>query len=219
MVNKILNYNLLYRIVSAAVLIPIVLYITYIGDMAFTVMLFFIVMLMSFEWQRMIPEREFGAWKWRAMGVAYIIIPIVSFVWLRDGEFGYIGIMWLLFTVWGADSMAFFCGKLIGGAKLSKISPNKTWAGLFGALIGGTLFGVGVLVYFAVEITVSQVFYSFVVASLSQCGDLFESAIKRRLNVKDTGNVIPGHGGILDRLDSMIFSVVFVVLIVIFNLW
>ena len=143
-------------------------------------------------------------------GVVYIIIPAISFLWLRDGDYGYVGVIWLLITVWSADSIAFFCGKLIGGVKLSKISPNKTWSGLFGALIGGTVCGVLVFEYFLTNVTMLQVSFSFVVALLSQCGDLFESAIKRRFNVKDTGSIIPGHGGILDRLDSIVFSSVFV---------
>lgn len=219
MVNKVLSINVFHRIISAAILIPVVLYVTYVGDLAFTVMLLFVVILMSFEWQRMIPSRQTGDWKWKILGIVYIAVPTIAFLWLRDGEFGYVGVMWLLITVWGADSMAFFCGKIIGGMKLSKISPNKTWSGFFGALIGGTIFGVLTLMYFSTQIGFFQIFYSFVIASLSQFGDLFESAIKRRLKIKDTGSIIPGHGGILDRLDSMIFSAIFAVLLVFFNLW
>jgi phosphatidate cytidylyltransferase len=219
MVSKILNLNVAQRIISAAILIPFVLYITYIGDFAFTVLVFFIAILMAFEWQRMIPKREASEWKWRVMGMAYIAIPSIAFLWLRGGKLSYVGVMWLLFTVWGADSMAFFCGKLIGGAKLSKISPNKTWSGLCGALIGGTIFGTLTLLYFSIEVSLLQVFYTFIIAVLSQVGDLFESAIKRHLNIKDTGSVIPGHGGVLDRLDSIVFSVIFVVVLLFCNLW
>ena len=219
MVNKVFNVNVLHRFLSAAILIPAVLYVTYVGDLAFTIMLLFVAILMSFEWQRMIPSGQTGDWKWKILGIVYIAVPTIAFLWLRDEEFGYVGVMWLLITVWGADSMAFFCGRLVGGAKLSKISPNKTWSGFFGALIGGTIFGVATLMYFSTQIAFSQVFYSFVIASLSQFGDLFESAIKRHLKIKDTGSLIPGHGGILDRLDSMIFSAIFVVLVVFFSLW
>ena len=219
MVSSVLNSNMFHRFISAAILIPGVLYVSYVGEFAFSVMLLLVTILMSFEWQRMIPVREASECKWKIMGIIYIAIPVASFMWLRDGEFGYVGIMWLLVTVWGADSMAFFAGKILGGPKLSKISPNKTWAGFYGALVGGTVFGALTLVYFDADVGLFQVLYSFIVASLSQFGDLFESAIKRRLNIKDTGNVIPGHGGILDRLDSMIFSTIFVVLIVLFNLW
>lgn len=212
--------NVVYRIISALILIPIVLSVTCIGNLPFLAMLFFVVIIMSFEWQRMIPGRESKIWKWKFMGVVYIMLPVISFLWLRNhNNFGVIGSIWLLITVWGADSAAFFFGKLIGGAKLSKISPNKTWAGFVGALVGGTVCGVLVLRYFSIAVGLDKIVYSFLIAFLSQCGDLFESAIKRRLQIKDTGSIIPGHGGILDRLDSMIFSAVFVVLIVSFNLW
>ena len=112
----------------------------------------------------------------------------------------------LLATIWIADSAAYFAGKNFGKHKLApSISPGKTWEGVAGALIGVTLFGV--ILYFSLGIHTRAIFPGlWLVALLGVVGDLFESMMKRQMNLKDSGSLLPGHGGILDRIDGVIPS-------------
>ena len=112
----------------------------------------------------------------------------------------------LLATIWIADSAAYFAGKNFGKHKLApSISPGKTWEGVAGALVGVTLFGI--ILYFSFGIHTLALFPGlWLVTLLGVAGDLFESMMKRQMNLKDSGNLLPGHGGILDRIDGVIPS-------------
>jgi phosphatidate cytidylyltransferase len=113
--------------------------------------------------------------------------------------------VWLLVVVWAADICAYFAGRLIGGPKLApSISPKKTWAGLWGAVAGGALGGLA-LGYWggSVAFLILVVLGGFL-AIIEQLGDLFESALKRHYGLKDSGRLIPGHGGLLDRVDGLV---------------
>lgn len=143
---------------------------------------------------------------WFFLGVVYVGVPLLTLWWLRSLDEGQI-VFWLLFIVWATDVGGYFFGKAIGGPKLAvKISPKKTWAGLLG----------GMAVSVAVSMLIAQFFHLttslFVLVSLSallpvwaQVGDLVESGIKRHFDVKDSGELIPGHGGLLDRVDGLVF--------------
>ena len=118
-----------------------------------------------------------------------------------------LAVLWLFVTVWSCDTGAYISGRSIGGPKLApRISPNKTWAGLLGGILAAVvasvllalISGSGSIVLFAIQGTL--------LALISQCGDLAESSLKRRFDVKDSGNLIPGHGGILDRVDGVLFA-------------
>lgn len=143
---------------------------------------------------------------WAAFGALYAGLPSVCLVWLRDDTAtGNALIWWLLLVVWATDIGAYAFGRLIGGPKLMPlVSPKKTWAGLVGGMLSAGL--AGILVALAVGTAPgAQVFAAgAVVAVVAQAGDLFESWIKRRCNVKDSSNIIPGHGGVLDRVDGLL---------------
>lgn len=155
---------------------------------------------------------------WAVMGVLYIIIPTLIMVGLRGNQIGFntVGFQRLLFViacVIGADVGAYFGGSLLGGAKLApKLSPNKTWSGFFSgqvlAVLLGALFGHLVGIGW-----LSGTLLALPIAILSVLGDLFESGVKRSLNVKDTGGLMPGHGGLLDRLDSLMAAIIGVAII------
>lgn len=141
---------------------------------------------------------------WHAAGTLYLAVPAVALLWLRTGSGGYV-VLWLFFAVWATDMGAYAAGQLIGGPHLApRLSPNKTWAGLLGgiatAATTGALFGqavgIGDLGFFAG--------LSAVIAIVAQIGDLLESAFKRHFKVKDTSGLIPGHGGLLDRVDGLL---------------
>ncbi|MCX7668441.1 MAG: phosphatidate cytidylyltransferase, partial [Anaerolineae bacterium] len=140
-----------------------------------------------------------------SFGVLYAGLPVTAMVWLRDGPFGATAIVFLVVTVAATDIGAYFAGRLIGGPKLAPaISPNKTWAGLIGALLASAL--VGVATGLIIPATSSLVLGAFAMglALVAQAGDLGESAIKRKFGAKDASNIIPGHGGFMDRVDGLI---------------
>ncbi len=146
-----------------------------------------------------------------AGGTAIGSAAVVSLIVLRgDTEFGLIALLWLFCVVWSADSMAYFVGRLIGGPKLApRISPNKTWAGFFGGMVGAALAGF-VLARIAdvgSELAITTV--SAVAAIVAQGGDLQESWAKRQLKIKDSGRLLPGHGGVWDRVDALIVVAIF----------
>ena len=147
---------------------------------------------------------------WMIGGLAYAALPVMGLVILRkDPEFGLIAVMFILLLVWACDTAAFFAGRAIGGPKLAPtISPGKTWAGFFGGVAASGLVGIsaGYMVSLASPLTLGLV--AAFLGAVSQGGDLVESAIKRHFKIKDSGNLIPGHGGIMDRLDGVIAAIV-----------
>lgn len=144
-----------------------------------------------------------------AGGLLYASALLMAAAVLRaDDKYGFIAILFLFAVVWGTDIGGYFSGRAFGGPKLApSISPKKTWSGA----IGGTLVGVGAAVAVAKLFTLSNPLMIGIVAVVlsvaSQCGDLFESGLKRRFDAKDASALIPGHGGVMDRLDGFIFAV------------
>jgi phosphatidate cytidylyltransferase len=141
-----------------------------------------------------------------ALGVFYAGLPAVALIWLRsDGELGLLGVVFLIVLVITADTAAFFAGRLVGGPRLwPRLSPNKTWAGLVGAAVASAI--VGALFWFAVPgaSPLRLAGAGVLLALVAQAGDLAESALKRRFGAKDASSLIPGHGGLMDRVDGLV---------------
>jgi phosphatidate cytidylyltransferase len=141
-----------------------------------------------------------------ALGVFYAGLPTVALIWLRsDASYGLLAVIFLVVVVVTADSASFVAGRLLGRAKLwPAVSPNKTWAGLIGAVIASAV--VGGLFWFALPdaSAVRLAVTGGVLALVAQAGDLAESALKRRFGAKDSGTLIPGHGGVMDRVDGLV---------------
>ena len=136
----------------------------------------------------------------------YLVLPLVALIWLRaDPTLGLAVAVWLLATVWAVDICAYFAGKFIGGPKLApSISPKKTWAGLLGGMAGAVIVAVIASQWIGSGSAVILAFVAVGLTILEQAGDFGESALKRRAGVKDSGTLIPGHGGILDRVDGLV---------------
>jgi len=149
---------------------------------------------------------------WCVVGTAYASVLLIAPVLLRDDpRFGFTAILFLFVIVWSTDIVAYFTGRAIGGPKLMpRVSPNKTWSGAIGGTLAGTVGGV--LVAGGLNNgTIAVV--ALVLSVASQAGDLFESAVKRRFSAKDASQLIPGHGGLMDRLDGFVAAALVAVLI------
>lgn len=141
-----------------------------------------------------------------AAGVAYIGLPVVALLWLRaDPALGFAAVLFVFAIVWGSDIGAFAAGRGIGGPKLwPQVSPNKTWAGLIGGLTAGLVAGIIFAQFIAGTTSAGLAGTGLALALVAQMGDLAESALKRRFGIKDSSALIPGHGGVMDRADSMV---------------
>ncbi len=192
--------NTKQRVISSMVMIPLALYAIFYSVNFFIFLAIAIAMMMTVEWLDMI-RREENQTKWRAIGLFYILIPIYSVIKIRMIDSNIL--FWMFAVIWATDIFAFFAGRSLGGPKIAPdISPNKTWSGLAGGVIASILIGLlssfmfqGGILFFLV----ASIFLSL----LEQASDLLESKFKRLFGVKDSGNIIPGHGGVLDRLDGM----------------
>jgi phosphatidate cytidylyltransferase len=136
-------------------------------------------------------------------GIAYVAFPAMALIFLREQENGLVLALWALATVWATDIGAYFAGRTIGGPKLApSVSPNKTWAGLIGGVVAA--LGLGLLLWSYAELKLQYALAGPILAVIAQIGDLYESWLKRQAGVKDSGNLLPGHGGVLDRLDGLV---------------
>lgn len=145
---------------------------------------------------------------WAAGGVVYAAAALLGPALLRhDPQWGLSALLFLFATVWATDIFAFGCGRLLGGPLLSpSISPKKTWSGAVGGLVGGVAAGLGVAYTIGVGKLGIIGAMTLLLSVLAQAGDLLESAIKRRFDAKDTGTLIPGHGGLMDRMDGFLVA-------------
>ncbi len=205
--------NTRQRVVAALILIPIVVYAIFYSVSFFIILAITAAIVMSSEWIDIIRKSDEQD-KWRLIGLVYILIPTYSVIKIRliDSDI----LFWMFAIIWTTDIFAFFAGRILGGAKLApKISPNKTWSGLIGGVaasgvigfISSFLFSGGVAFFVTISVFLSL---------LEQVSDLLESKFKRIFGVKDSGNIIPGHGGVLDRLDGMMLVAPFVLFLITF---
>lgn len=140
---------------------------------------------------------------WFVGGVLYALIPAVALLWTRLLPDGAAYVLWAFVVTWATDIFAYLVGRSFGGPKLApSISPNKTWSGLAGGVIGATILG-GLLAQW-IGLPPPFLLAAPLFAVAAQVGDLAESALKRRAGAKDAGSLLPGHGGVMDRLDGLV---------------
>jgi phosphatidate cytidylyltransferase len=253
------------RVASAAVLVPLVLALAYVGGWPFLILCGLCAGGILWEWTRLVagaPDYRTLAPGWACLLAAFAftgvgkpgvaasalavgaVIAVVAAakrlpsrrIWAaggviyagvaffgpallrRDAELGFPAFLFLAATVWMTDTLAYFVGRALGGPLLwPRVSPNKTWSGVMGGLAGG--IAGGALVAYANGLgRLSAVgVVALLLSASAQAGDLFESAIKRRFGVKDTSGLIPGHGGLMDRLDGFLVAALAALLIGIFH--
>jgi phosphatidate cytidylyltransferase len=151
-------------------------------------------------------RRRDAAPLWTAFGALWVSLPCVAFLWLaRAYPMGRATLLWILATVWATDIGAYAIGRALGGPRLApRWSPRKTWAGLAGGTVSAALAGWATAAWLGLSPRLPLVVVSSALAIVEQFGDLAESLAKRRFGVKDSSGLIPGHGGLLDRLDGML---------------
>ena len=196
------------RILSSSILVPVVLFFIIKGSIFFNIFILVIFIITFYEWHNLSLNKIYYL-----PGLIFIFISFYAFYFLRNEE--NVTFFWLIFlTCIATDVGGYVFGKLLKGPKISKISPNKTYAGVLGGFFLSIIFAN---IYFNnltsltlaendEEFGVQKIFIVLSLSFISQIGDLIISFCKRKSKVKDTGKIIPGHGGILDRIDGMIFT-------------
>ena len=193
--------ELAVRAATGAVLIAAALLAAVVGGTIFAVFVAAVATLMFYEWTRL--TRGWGT-SWYLSGFVYAVIPALALLWIRERDaHGLALLVWAFIVTWATDIVAYFAGRRFGQRKLAPgISPNKTVEGLYGGIAAATLFGGAWAL--ATDLGIALLALAPVLAIAAQAGDLFESGMKRRAGVKDSGALLPGHGGALDRLDGLV---------------
>jgi phosphatidate cytidylyltransferase len=188
------------RTATSLLLIAAALFAAVQGGMIFAVVVAAIATLMFYEWTRLV--KGWGA-AWYVGGFFYAALPALALLYIREPAEGLVLLVWVFIVTWSTDIGAYFVGRSFGRRKLAPtISPNKTVEGLVGGMVAATLLG-GLWV-FLTGLGAALYLAAPMFALWAQLGDLFESAMKRRADVKDSGSFLPGHGGVLDRLDGLV---------------
>jgi phosphatidate cytidylyltransferase len=204
--------DLAIRVVSACVLAPIALTCIWLGGIVFTLLVAAVALGLIAEWLmlcRLPAARRGGAPLWAA-GLAYVLVAGAVLLFLRgDPVAGRANVVFLVLIVWAGDVGAYLFGRSLGGPRLAPhISPGKTWSGAFGGLLAAIAVGLAAAHFLSnAGFAWRAALVGAGIGVVAQAGDLLESYVKRRLEVKDSGHLIPGHGGLFDRLDAVLSSV------------
>lgn len=198
------------RVASAAILAPIVLLALWLGGTAWNVLIALLtvgLLMEMFGLYRHRPASTIGTPARTALALVYILPTSLALIWLRaDAQTGFADVLFLMLVIWASDIGAYVFGRMFGGPRLApSISPGKTWSGAAAGLLCALAVGA---IAAMTQPGAGAVMHAALVAGLlgliAQAGDLLESALKRHYGVKDTGHLIPGHGGLLDRLDAVL---------------
>jgi len=195
------------RLASGLILAPAALVVAWIGGVIFVAFWGAAAVIVAWEWINLVARAR-DRWLWLVAGGFYAAVTLIAPVTLRglrpDQAYGFSAIVFLFAIVWITDIMGYAVGRAVGGRKLWRaVSPNKTWSGAIGAVVGALVSGLAVAAWDGMALAPIAIL-AMILSMVAQGGDLFESAIKRKFGAKDTSDLIPGHGGLMDRLDGFI---------------
>jgi phosphatidate cytidylyltransferase len=212
--------NLALRIASSAVMAPATIFVAWLGGWPFVLFWTLAACVVLWEWTMLArgaapPPTQTRFAGWMLAGLIYAGILLLGPVALRrDPEFGFTAILFLFAVVWITDIAAYFTGRALGGPKLwPAVSPKKTWSGAIGGVLGAVVAGLAVVKLMGLGIAPMLVIVAAGLSIVSQGGDLLESSIKRHFGAKDASQLIPGHGGLMDRLDGFLTAVLAAVMV------
>jgi len=201
-----MKHDLIKRILSSLILLPIALFLIIKGSILFNIFLTITLAITLYEWHKMSKLKPYYFF-----GLIFISISFYTIYKFINFENNYIYFLIVTLICVSTDIGGYIFGNVFKGPKITKISPKKTYSGM----IGGYIVSIIVLIVFLspITITFNTLIFILLVSSVSQLGDLIISYFKRLSKIKDTGHIIPGHGGLLDRIDGMIFAFPFSYLI------
>ena len=199
-----MNKELIKRLITSIFILTITVYSIYLGGLFFNLFLLSIFFISLIEWKNLTNNQTIFF-----LGLLFLISSLIATYILRYNNF-YFFIFILIISV-SSDIGGYIFGKLLGGPKLIKISPNKTYAGMYGSYFFSYILGFSYLYFINNKLFFEMFSFSsfciiFLISTVNQIGDLIISFFKRKQKVKDTGKLLPGHGGLLDRIDGIIFS-------------
>jgi phosphatidate cytidylyltransferase len=213
--------NLALRVASSAVMGPVTIFVAWLGGWPFVLFWTIAACVVLWEWTMLVRAstlraQSYGTFiAWMLAGLIYAAILLIGPVILRrDPELGFTAILFLFAVVWVTDIAAYFTGRALGGPKLwPAVSPKKTWSGAAGGTLGALVAGLAVVKLMGLGIAPMLVVVTVGLSVVSQAGDLLESSIKRHFGAKDASHLIPGHGGLMDRLDGFLTAVLAAVMV------
>tara|TARA_B100001063_G_scaffold239759_1_gene263765 strand:+ start:1070 stop:1705 length:636 start_codon:yes stop_codon:yes gene_type:complete len=210
-----MNQELLKRIFSSIVLIPIAFFFIIEGSLPFIFFISICFFIVVYEWHKMTQKKPY-----RIYGYIFLIISFYTIYIIRmDDKLGYWIFMLITIICISTDIGGYVFGKLFRGPKLTKFSPNKTFSGMIGGYILSIISSIIFTNYtYEKDLTNDWIIFVLIISTISQLGDILISYFKRLSKIKDTGKIIPGHGGMLDRVDGMIFAFPFSYIIILFDI-
>ena len=205
------------RVLSSIILFPVVISIIIYSSILLNLLLIICFCLVLYEWHMLSKTK-----KYYILGIFFLILSFYTIYKFKDLNNNYINFLFILLICISTDIGGYIFGKIFKGPKLTTISPNKTFAGVIGSYLLSLVFMLiffQILLFFNYKTSFSYeiLLLVIIISTISQIGDILISYFKRNSNVKDTGNIIPGHGGLLDRVDGMIFAYPFSYLLFLLN--
>ena len=196
-----MNNELKKRILSSIILIPVILLIIINGSIVFNLFLTVCLVIILYEWHMMSKNKNYYYF-----GIFFLILSFYTIYKIYNFKDDHLFFIFILLICISTDIGGYVFGKILKGPKLTKFSPNKTYAGMIGGFLLSIISAIIFNFYFNKEIQIDFFIFVILISTTSQLGDIIISYFKRLSNIKDTGKIIPGHGGLLDRVDGMIFA-------------